>query len=145
MGPAKIAQRLHLALEVIAGNAHDLLTQVIGDTRPVGRRVKRTGIEQLIKQRRVATDLLGNPDAACTQPHQLTHGLGIFDQQYQIGTAAQNTLHQGKDAAQGLSPVGTFTTDADQQRHKGVEAIADAGHHGFHTATVTQCQQLLRQ
>ncbi|MNG98753.1 hypothetical protein D3C79_579050 [compost metagenome] len=94
VGQLEMAQRLHLLLQVILGDARQALAQLAGQFWRQGRAEQAALIEQFVEQQRVKGNLLGNPRAGGAQRQQTAQGTGVFGQQYQVGRTPCHSLDQ---------------------------------------------------
>ncbi len=76
----EVAQRFHLLLEVVLGNARQPLAQFGSEFRRQRRAEQPPRVEQLVEQQRKARDLLGDPRTASTKLEQTLQGAGVFSQ-----------------------------------------------------------------
>ena len=123
LGGLEVAQRLHMPFEIIHRQARQCAAQRRAQRIALGRAVQAVAIEQLIEQRRVTRQLLGNPGAGGAQQGEIGERRRIFDQQQQIGAAPRHGDDQRQRALQRQVRVLAAGAGVQQQRHKAIQAL----------------------
>ena len=123
----ELAQRLHLLLHVLLGDAQQELAQLGLVLIQRGGVVEVLGIQQLVQQDGVAGQLLAHQVALVTQAYQLAQGGGVFRQQLQIGAAGEDAGQQGADPLEQAGGLAARHHQAQQLRHQPVQGDAPLG------------------
>ena len=142
MGQPKIAQRVHMTLEVIPFQAQHLLTQSVAQGALVRHPVEPGDIVQLIQQHRVTGELVGDPGTGGTEYAQLLPRHLVLHQQHQIGGAAQHRLKQWQQALEQGARVFGPGSFRQHQRYKCVQPGAALFLHVAYFVAVPQGSQL---
>ena len=130
VGQLEMAQRLHLLLKVVFGDARQALAQLAGQLWRQWGAEQAALIEQLIEQQRVAGHLLGDPGAGGAQGQQLAQCTRVFRQQHQVGRTPRHRLHQRQYPLEYQVGVVVLHRLRQQAWNKGIQALTPDALHG---------------
>ncbi|MND62336.1 hypothetical protein D3C80_536180 [compost metagenome] len=123
----ELAQRLHLLLHVLFGDAQQELAQLGLVLVQRGGVVEVLGIQQLVQQYGVAGELLAHQVALVAQAHQLAQGGGVLRQQLQVGAAGEDAGQQGADPLEQAGGLTARHHQSQQLGHQPVQGDAPLG------------------
>ena len=134
---------MHLLLQILLGNAQQLLLHQRRHLAAIGRAVEPILIQQLFHQFGALGQLACNPGTGQVEQHQVLQCLGMLFHHHQVGTASQHRTGEGQCSGEGQIRVAGGGGNGDQLGQKLVQALATFGLGGAYPTTLDQFLQRL--